>query len=645
MNTAKNSMTYETYLDKVFGAWLGKSVGGTLGGPYEGRKELFHYEYDPGAIENILPNDDLDLQVLWLDVLERKGIFMESMDLAEAFFTMVPYAPGEYAVFKKNYGRGIWPPLSGAFNNRYYVNGMGCPIRSEVWGCICPGNPRLAAEYAAKDGVLDHEGDSVFAEQFLAAAEAAAFFESDLHRLFAIGMEHLPSGSRVRRLAEDVIRWCGQESSWERVRTFILRDYGHADCTNMYQNFGFILLALIHGRMDFLKTNMIALNCGFDTDCSCATAAALLGIIRGANWLIKEHGLEDTRYVLSVPLVRRSDKLLDLAVDTCRVGLTVAEHLNPQISITGAPQDQSIPVKRPAPSAAIGVTYDEGIPVVGWGQSRRVTLCVKNHAEDELSGSLRLSIPEGWESDWAAREICVAPGGDALVDVTISVPRSVGLLHEKNLLSVTLTSCGVELTHRFGLNGAVVWRVYGPFWENHATLPVEALGISYYQHFTTPEGEHPSDVVRQYHLNSLADDSKEYVGEGNPLRPVGDSVIANTFEDLFSVRDLVGFQGPCVVYAERRLHCPEERTVHIQIGHTDAYRLWVNGEEISHVKNADWWTGENRHKEGIHLKKGENHVLLKCSRHGQAAEYSLMFTENGQCSNHFYDMGSYIDEK
>ena len=168
-------LTYSVYLDKVYGAWLGKGVGGTLGGPYEGRKQLFDYKFDSRAVQVMLPNDDLDLQVLWLDVLERVGIDFTSEDLADNFLTRCPYSPGEYAYFKKNYARGIRPPVSGAFNNRYYINGMGCPIRSEIWACVAPGNPQLAAALAAKDGVLDHAGDSVYAEQYLAAMEASAF--------------------------------------------------------------------------------------------------------------------------------------------------------------------------------------------------------------------------------------------------------------------------------------------------------------------------------------------------------------------------------------------------------------------------------------------------------------------------------------
>ena len=261
------SLPWSIYRDRVFGCWLGKSVAGTLGAPYEGWKGEFDFVFDPRAVATMAPNDDLDLQVLWLEVLERTGVAITSDDLAEAFFNQCPYAPGEYATFKKNWARGIHPPYSGSFNNRYYIHGMGCPIRSEIWACICPAQPDLAAAYAGLDGVLDHAGDSVWFEQYFAAIEAETFRDGDLHALLDRNRRFLPAASRARRLVDDTLAWSRQHRDWREVRRLILRDYGHPDCTNAYQNIGFTILALVHGDGDFIRTAMTALNCGFDTDC------------------------------------------------------------------------------------------------------------------------------------------------------------------------------------------------------------------------------------------------------------------------------------------------------------------------------------------------------------------------------------------
>ena len=94
-------LTYKQYLDKAYGCWLGKCVAGTIGAPYEGMKQLLHLSFRSEMIEKMLPNDDLDLQVLWLKVLEEKGIYTTGDDLAAAFSKYNVFWPGEYAWFKK----------------------------------------------------------------------------------------------------------------------------------------------------------------------------------------------------------------------------------------------------------------------------------------------------------------------------------------------------------------------------------------------------------------------------------------------------------------------------------------------------------------------------------------------------------------
>ena len=46
-------------------------------------------------------------------------------------------------------------------------------------------------------------------------------------------------------------------------------------------NIGYTVIGLLYGGGDFKKTLLIACNCGDDTDCTCATAGALLGIMHG----------------------------------------------------------------------------------------------------------------------------------------------------------------------------------------------------------------------------------------------------------------------------------------------------------------------------------------------------------------------------
>ena len=627
----KKQLPYAVYLDKVYGAWLGKGVGGTLGAPYEGRKQQFEYAFDRRAVQVMLPNDDL----------------------ADSFLANCPYSPGEYAYFKKNYARGIRPPESGRFNNRYYVNGMGCPIRSEVWACVAPGDPELAAELAGRDGVLDHAGDSVYAEQYLAAVESAAFFESDVVGLLKEYLPLLGADTRIRRLAEDALRWSEGASDWRAVRALILRDYGHPDCTNLYQNIGFTILCLVHGRADFIESEMIALNCGFDTDCSCATAGALLGIVSGGAALRAAYGIPDTPLKLTVDVTRRSDRLIDVAEDTCRVGVTLARHgRNRRTEIADVPPAVAdVPVGRgDADALALGIDY-RGDPVLSPGETKDVRLTVSNAADADADATLAVELPEGWTADWTETRARVPASSSAEVALRVTLPDTLPLVHEANRIGVTARSGDRPVRREsFGLNGAQVWRVWGPYWDNVVDIPHEELGRGYDHAFAAWQGDAFVDALRQYHLNVTVDPDRNYLAaEGDDairsepeLLPDGGGKLVSIREDLFSVADLVGFQGPCAVYAERRLYSPEDQEVCVQVGATDAYRLWVNGQEVSRSDRVDWWTAENRHHSGVKLRKGENRVVMKCVRRGETARFSVFFSRGITMADHVWDLGSYV---
>ena len=84
----------------------------------------------------------------------------------------------------------------------------------------------------------------------------------------------IPETSKMYTLINDVSDWCEKFRDWETVRKKIIHYYGHPDCTNVFQNMGFLLTALLKGEMDFIKTMEIAVDCGYDTDCTGATAGA-----------------------------------------------------------------------------------------------------------------------------------------------------------------------------------------------------------------------------------------------------------------------------------------------------------------------------------------------------------------------------------
>lgn len=54
----------DVYLDKLKACWIGKNIGGTLGAPFEGQRELLDISGFSTPLGEPLPNDDLDLQLV-----------------------------------------------------------------------------------------------------------------------------------------------------------------------------------------------------------------------------------------------------------------------------------------------------------------------------------------------------------------------------------------------------------------------------------------------------------------------------------------------------------------------------------------------------------------------------------------------------
>ena len=316
-------ISYQEFLDKVHGGWYGKCLGGAAGAPVEGIKKVIDVKDFTEIFNPDLPNDDLDLQLLWLDVLERKGSIISSCDLADAWIEKCWYPFSEYGYFMKNYMRGIKPPYSGIVNNRFFKEGMGCPIRSEIWGMISIGNPKLASEYAYMDATLDHAENSVYAEQFLAVVESMAFFESNMLKLIEVGMNYIPKESKLHQCYQEILNnYSIDFKDWRNARQLVLNKYSHPDFTNVVQNMGFVLIALLYGEGDMRKTINIALKCGYDTDCTCASAASVIGIMVGYEQLgIDITSLIKDYFICGIQVERESDSIKALAEDTAKMAM------------------------------------------------------------------------------------------------------------------------------------------------------------------------------------------------------------------------------------------------------------------------------------------------------------------------------------
>lgn len=300
-------LSFKEYKDKMMGCWLGKNIGGVLGAPFEGRRAVFDVEFYTQDLKgNPPPNDDLDLQLVWLNAVEKYGRQTNASILGEYWLSFIIPDWVEYGAGKNNLKMGLLPPLTGYLENPY-KDSCGCFIRSEIWACLAPGHPEIAVRYAYEDAIVDHSGEGMYGEIFCAAVQSAAFVESDKYKLIEIGLSYIPEDCGVAKGIKAAIAsyesGVGFTEARRNVMTVVPGSFGIQgtilkDIPNDVpigqpgydapSNIGIMIIGWLYGEDDFGKSLCISNNCGEDTDCTCATLGAILGIIHGAGKIPSE---------------------------------------------------------------------------------------------------------------------------------------------------------------------------------------------------------------------------------------------------------------------------------------------------------------------------------------------------------------------
>ena len=266
-----------TYSEKVKGCFLGKCLGGGIGMAFEG------VPYRPEMTEEKIfmqdvPNDDMEMQLIWVKALEEYGLALGNKEMGDIWLRYIPHGCDEYSMAQRNLRRGIMPPASG-WKDNFFVDGMGATIRSEVWGAIFAGRPDAAMHFAEIDSSVDHWGDGVWGEIFMAAADCQAFTTGDRVGALRFALEQIPADCRVGRTISWVFSLYDQGMDAASAREAILVKTHSPNFTDCVMNLSYVVYALLWGEGDFIKSVLMAVNMGRDTDCTAATAGAFLGIL------------------------------------------------------------------------------------------------------------------------------------------------------------------------------------------------------------------------------------------------------------------------------------------------------------------------------------------------------------------------------
>jgi ADP-ribosylglycohydrolase len=630
---------YKDYLDKVHGGWLGKCLGGAAGAPVEGFKRLNDIKDFKEIMNPELPNDDLDMQLLWLEVLQKKGLDISGRILAAAWDKSCWYPMMEYGLFLKNYERGIYPPYSGEFNNPMFRDGNGCPIRSEIWGFIFPGNPDIAAKYAGMDGSLDHCGNSVWIEQFFAAVESMAFFEKDIIKLINMGLKYIPEDSRAFRCVREMLK-CHERNNndWLSARTQAIRLFGHNDATNSTINLAFVLIGLLFGNRDMENTINIALKCGYDSDCTCATAVSILGTIIGYENIDEElRKLVKDKFVIGIDIKRENNSIGYLAKETCLIGIEAAVSINSKCEIIGVPEDVSVIQRtKESPTIVINTEYGHN-PAIGYDDSCDIRNVITNNTGCTIDALLEYKdIPEGWKMLLNTVYISIPQNKTITINNTLTVPHTVLALKNTNILKTCLSDRvgKVIAATEFGIAGASVWRLAGPY--------IEALEKAEEPDLPSPHPEGCLLPTMECIVNNAAYLDREYINESSISESIlkENYLIINAYEDMIPVDDVLTYCGQGCVYLLQDIISPNDREVFLLIGNNDGYKLWVNDELMHFRDEIRLWTPYNNSLL-VKLKQGKNTIALKLLKRTDSLKYSIGI--RGYNGKHWHNNRWFVD--
>ncbi|HUX96965.1 MAG TPA: ADP-ribosylglycohydrolase family protein [Bacteroidales bacterium] len=297
-NEEYRSISPETLKDKIAGGWAGKMVGVTYGAPTEFRARGVTYDdsirWKPSDIRGSMWQDDIYVQLTFLMSMDKYGMDAPSKKFQEMF------ARAGYGLWhanmqaRKNYYDSIFAPLSGTPEYNLHADDIDFQIEADYIGFMCPGMPETATAMADKIGRIMNYGEGVYGGIFVAALYSEAYFENDIPKIIEKALLSIPSESDYYKIINDVIKLHQHyPADWRAAWKELEEKWGDVDICGAGAPFNidaklngaYIVMGLLYGEGDPMKTLEISTRCGQDSDCNPSNALAVLGVINGFSGL------------------------------------------------------------------------------------------------------------------------------------------------------------------------------------------------------------------------------------------------------------------------------------------------------------------------------------------------------------------------
>jgi len=369
--TPARRMSRAVLEDKMRGGWAGQMIGVAFGAPTEfrsnGKINEAELKWTPDMLANTIHQDDLYVEMTFAEVMDRVGLDATTEQYGEMFRDSQYSLWHANAGARRNLARGIKAPMSGHPDYNVHANDIDFQIEADFIGLMCPGLPQASNRYADRVGRVMNYGDGLYGGMLFGAMYAAAYFETDPHRVVEQGLLAIPAESGYAKLIRDVLAWHAADPvDWRKTWHLVEEKWNRDDpCPDgalapfnidARINGAYVVLGLLYGDGDFGKTLEISTRAGQDSDCNPSSAAGILGVMLGyeripETWkagipLLADTKFEFTQYSFNgivASTLARAEKIIAAA------GGTVG------------PEEVVVPVQ--SPKAPPLEQWDPGVPV------------------------------------------------------------------------------------------------------------------------------------------------------------------------------------------------------------------------------------------------------------------------------------------
>ena len=291
-----NTIAKEEYLSKMKAAWIGQMIGVGWAAPTEFQfiAETIPEDKVPefnSDMVNQFGQDDIYVEMTFIRTMEQHGIDCSYKQAGIDFANSGYMLWGANEMARENLRFGIAPPESSHPEYHKGPDWIDYQIEADFSGIICPGMPNQVNALGEKFGRIMNYGDGLYAGQFIGGMYAAAYFESDMHKIIEAGLNCIPSQSQFAECIRDVVKWHAQDpANWEKTWQLIEDKYRNNPEYQKYKavndhywvemdaklNAAYIIMGLLYGNGDIDETIIISMRCGRDSDCNPSSAAGVL---------------------------------------------------------------------------------------------------------------------------------------------------------------------------------------------------------------------------------------------------------------------------------------------------------------------------------------------------------------------------------